>query len=115
MAHRSRSGPRLVSRRAALAGLAALAACRTAKPTEEAKALRVVSISPSTTEAVFAIGAGSLLVGRSRYCDFPPEVERLPVVGGYADPSVESIVALAPNLVVGARGPAGPSRQSVPA
>jgi len=71
--------------------------------------MRVVSLSPSTTEAVFAIGAGALLVGRTKYCDYPAEAASLPVVGGYADPSLEAIVARAPTLVVGARGPAGPA------
>ncbi len=70
---------------------------------------RVVSLSPSTTEAMFALGAGDLLVGRSQHCDFPPEVTRLPSVGGYAEPDVERILALGPSLVVGERGPAGPS------
>lgn len=70
---------------------------------------RVVSLSPSTTEAVFAIGAGAALVGRSRYCDHPPEAARLPAVGGYSDPNIEAILALAPTLVIGARGPAGPA------
>jgi iron complex transport system substrate-binding protein len=74
---------------------------------EGASAKRIVSISPSTTEAVFAVGAGSQLVGRSRYCDFPPEVAKLPQVGGYVDPSYEAILALRPDLVTGARGPAG--------
>lgn len=69
---------------------------------------RVVSLSPSTTEAMFAIGAADALVGRSRYCDFPPEALKLPQVGGYADPNLEAIFALKPDLVVGARGPAGP-------
>ena len=69
---------------------------------------RVVSLSPSTTEAIVAIGAGDALVGRSRYCDFPPDVLKLPQVGGYADPNLEAIFALKPDLVVGARGPAGP-------
>jgi iron complex transport system substrate-binding protein len=100
-----------VKRRAALAALAALAAsgaCTRDRggPTGTA---RVVSIAPSTTESVFAIGAGALLVGRSRHCDHPAEATGLPVVGGFADPSVEAIVALAPTLVVGARGPAGPA------
>lgn len=72
-------------------------------------ASRVVSLSPSTTEAMFAIGAGTKLVGRSRFCDFPPEVASLPQVGGYVDPSFEAIFALRPDLVVGARGPLGPS------
>ncbi len=68
---------------------------------------RVVSLSPSTTETVAALGALSSLVGRSRYCDYPAEVTRLPEVGGYVDPNLEAIVALKPDLVVGARGPAG--------
>ncbi len=68
-----------------------------------------MSISPSTTEAAFAIGAGALVVGRSKYCDYPPEAARLPVVGGFADPNLEAILALAPTLTIGARGPAGPA------
>jgi iron complex transport system substrate-binding protein len=97
-----------IARRAALIALAtAFIAC--SKPAGAPSAARVVSISPSTTEAVFAIGAGSLLVGRSNYCDHPAEVRRLPVVGGFSDPSLEAIVALAPTLVIGARGPAGPA------
>lgn len=102
--------PRGMGRRAALAtlaSLAALAACKERIAT--APTPRVVSISPSTTEAAFAIGAGRLLVGRSKYCDYPPEAARLPAVGGYADPSIEAIVALSPTLVIGARGPAGPA------
>jgi iron complex transport system substrate-binding protein len=84
--------------------LLVLVAChRTSAPTE----LRVVSLSPSTTEAAFAIGAGPQVVGRSRYCNYPPEVTKLPQVGGYVDPSFEAILALRPSLVVGARGPAG--------
>ncbi|WP_437733387.1 ABC transporter substrate-binding protein [Sorangium sp. So ce1335] len=102
-------GPAL-PRRAALAALAAvaLAACGRRAPAAAGGA-RVVSLSPSTTEAVCAIGAGAALVGRSRYCDHPPEVLRLPSVGGYADPSIEAVIALSPTLVVGARGPAGPA------
>jgi iron complex transport system substrate-binding protein len=105
---------RALDRRAALLALAAIAAaCRSGggAPADGGVAPgreRVVSLSPSTTEAVFALGAGGQLVGRSRYCDWPPEVSRLPAVGGFADPSLEAIMGLAPTLVVGARGPAGP-------
>ena len=103
----------LLDRRSFLCGLAAtLAACGSKRggSSEEqgAKPLRVVSLSPSTTEAVFAIGAGSLLVGRSRFCDFPAEAKALPAVGGFSDPNLEAVLALRPTLVVGARGPAGP-------
>lgn len=64
---------------------------------------RVVSLSPATTEAVYAVGAQ--LIGRSRFCDFPAEVASVPSVGGFADPSFEAILALAPDLVVGVQGP----------
>ena len=70
-------------------------------------ATRIVSLSPSTTETLFVIGAGDRVVGRSRYCDWPPEVLKLPQIGGYVDPSFEAILALRPDLVTGARGPAG--------
>ena len=84
--------------------------CRTAPPpakVDAGVAARVVSLSPSTTEALFVIGAGDRVVGRSRYCDWPPEAAKLPEIGGYVDPSYEAILALRPDLVTGARGPAG--------
>lgn len=101
--------PSLRRIRAALLTLltALLVACT--RPSGAPSAPRVVSLSPSTTEAIFAIGAGALLVGRSTYCDYPPEALRLPVVGGFADPSLEAIVSLSPTLAIGAHGPAGPA------
>lgn len=85
-----------------------LLGCSKDKPATRATVpARIVSLSPSTTEAVFAVGAGDKLVGRSRYCDYPTEVKALPQVGGYVDPNLEAILALHPDLVVGARGPAG--------
>ena len=100
---------RRLRRREVLFALGALVpACRGRGSFGAGSEARVVSISPSTTEAVFAVGAGAQLVGRSRHCDYPPEAARLPGVGGFADPSIEAILALAPTLVVGARGPAGP-------
>jgi iron complex transport system substrate-binding protein len=97
-----------IGRRAVLVGLVALAAA-CSRGVRRSAAPRVISISPSMTEAIFAVGAGEALVGRSKYCDYPPEAARLPVVGGFADPSLEAIVALSPTLVVSARGPAGPA------
>jgi len=67
---------------------------------------RVVSLAPSTTETLFAIGAGAGVVGVSRFCDFPAEVAQRPRVGGFNDPSLEAVLALRPTLVTGARGPA---------
>lgn len=85
-------------------------ACHKAPPAAKADAgaaTRIVSLSPSTTETLFVLGAGEKMVGRSRYCDWPPEVTKLPQIGGYVDPSFEAILALRPDLVTGARGPAG--------
>ena len=89
--------------------LAALAACHAHQVARDGGTApsRIVSLSPSTTETVAALGAIASLVGRSRYCDYPPEVTKLPEVGGYVDPNLEAILALRPDLVVGARGPAG--------
>lgn len=96
----------------AIAALATLLGCGSRRSESspaavDGGALRIVSLSPSTTEALFAVGAGKELVGRSRYCNYPPEVSALPQVGGYVDPNVEAILDLRPSLVVGARGPAG--------
>ena len=98
-----------IALRIALALFAALAAsgCRRASGAPLV-ARRVVSISASTTEALFAIGAGDRVVGRSRYDDYPKEALDLPTVGGFVDPNLEAILALRPDLVVGARGPLGP-------
>jgi iron complex transport system substrate-binding protein len=67
-----------------------------------------VSLSPSTTEAMFAIGAEHLLVGRSRQCDYPAEAKRIPSVGDYANPDLEAIIARRPTLVIGEQSPVGP-------
>ncbi len=65
--------------------------------------LRIVSLAPSVTESLFAIGAGDLVVGRTEYCDFPEEVESLPTIGGFSASSisVETILDLEPDLVIG--------------
>lgn len=99
----------VLTRRRALAVFLALPLGCRREPSRQLSEHRVVSLSPSTTEAVFAIGAGDELVGRSTYCDHPPEAASLPAVGGFADPSLEAILALRPSVVVGARGPAGPA------
>lgn len=65
---------------------------------------RVVSLVPSVTETVFAIGAAAKLVGRTRYCVSPdPEVRAIEKIGGTKDPDVAKIVALRPDLVLANR------------
>ena len=61
---------------------------------------RIVSLIPATTEMLFAMGDGDRIVGVSNYDRFPPEVERIPKVGGLLDPDVEGILALKPDLVI---------------
>lgn len=61
---------------------------------------RIVSLLPSLTESTCALGLCDRLVGVDRYSDWPASVQKLPVVGGGLDPSVESIVALKPDLVL---------------
>ncbi len=62
---------------------------------------RVVSLAPSVTETLFALGFGDRVVGVTTYCDYPPEARRLPKIGGFTNPSVEAIVAARPDLVIG--------------
>lgn len=103
---------RTVLRRALQASAAALGtslACSSSDapaPSKE-RGRRIVSTSPSMTESVFALGRGNELVGRSSFCDFPPEAASIEVIGGFADPNVEKVLALSPTLVIGERGPAG--------
>src|SRR5207302_5812577 len=97
--------------------LAAVAACRGAERAAPPQSLavaddagrrvalaapagRVVSLLPSFTELLFAIGAGDRLVGRTTWCDYPPEVLRVPSVGDGMPPNVEAVAARHPDLVV---------------
>jgi len=67
---------------------------------------RIVSLSPSNTEILFAVGAGPKVVGVTDYCNYPHELEariekdEIAKVGGYWNPSVETIVELKPDLVL---------------
>lgn len=64
-------------------------------------AQKIVSLAPSNTELLFAIGAGSQVVGRDDFSDFPAEAAQLPSVGGsMGDYNLEAIVALQPDLVL---------------
>ncbi len=66
-------------------------------------AQRVVSLAPSNTEILFAVGAGSQVVGRDEFSDYPEEASAVAKVGGsMGEYSVETIVALKPDLVLAA-------------
>lgn len=62
---------------------------------------RIVSLAPSVTETLFALGEGGAVVGVSQYCDYPPAAVALPKVGTFLTPNVEAIAALRPDLIVG--------------
>ena len=61
---------------------------------------RIVSLAPSLTETVFALGLQDRLVGDTDYCDYPPEAQKKAKVGGIINPNLEEIVALRPDVVL---------------
>ncbi len=61
---------------------------------------RIVSLAPSITETLFALGLGDRVVGVTTYCDYPPEATAKEKVGDTLRPSVEKIVALRADLVI---------------
>jgi iron complex transport system substrate-binding protein len=61
----------------------------------------VISLVPSVTETLFALGVGDRLIGRTRYCVSPdPEVRAIERIGGTKDPDIKRIIALKPQLVL---------------
>ena len=61
---------------------------------------RIVSLAPSITEILFALGAGDRVVGVTSYCDYPPEAREKPPVGDTLKPSVEKMIAVKADLVI---------------
>lgn len=61
---------------------------------------RIVALTPSDCEILYAIGAGDKLVGRGKYCDFPAEVMDIPAVESGADTNLEQIIALEPDVLL---------------
>jgi iron complex transport system substrate-binding protein len=103
-----------VARCAALAALAVAASCRRDAPTGRPVAMddfgdsiavgavpqRIVSLAPSATELLYAIGAGPRLVGRTTWDAWPAEVRAVPDLGPGLRPNVEAVIAAHPDLVV---------------
>lgn len=61
---------------------------------------RIVSLAPSVTESIYALGLENLLVGDTDYCDYPEAAKKLPKVGGATNPSLEEIAQLKPDVVL---------------
>lgn len=70
-------------------------AVRLAQPVE-----RIVSLAPSVTETIYALGLQDHLAGDTDYCVYPPDARNKPKVGGSINPNIESIAALHPDVVV---------------
>ena len=66
----------------------------------DAPAQRIVALTPSDCEILYALGAGDTVVGRGEYCDWPAEVLEKPVVQSGADTNLEQIIALEPQVVI---------------
>jgi iron complex transport system substrate-binding protein len=73
---------------------------RTVTTSAQSPPNRIISIIPSTTEMLFAMGAGSRVIGVGNFDRYPPEALTRTKVGGLIDPDVERIIALKPDLVV---------------
>ena len=82
-----------------------LALCLAAAATLAAQPRRIVSTAPSVTELLFALGLGDRVVGVTRFCHYPPEVEKIARIGDYINPNIEAIASLKPDLVVVQQNP----------
>jgi len=63
---------------------------------------RIVSLAPSNTEILFALGLGDRVVGVTEFCNYPPEATKKPKVGGFSKINIEKVVELQPDLVLAA-------------
>jgi len=61
---------------------------------------RIVSLAPSATELLFAMGLGDRVVGVTSFCDYPVEAKKKPKIGGMSNPSLEAVLSLRPDIVV---------------
>ena len=61
---------------------------------------RIVSLSPAVTEIIFALGADSLLVGRTDFCNYPPQAQRIESIGGISNLNIEKVLSCKPDLII---------------
>jgi len=61
---------------------------------------RIISLAPSNSEILFALGLGDKVVGVTEFCNYPPEVLETEKIGGFTTPDIEKIIALQPDLIL---------------
>jgi iron complex transport system substrate-binding protein len=66
---------------------------------QEKEKLRIISLAPSTTEILFALGLDKEIVGVSTFCNYPPQVMYKEKIGTFSQPNIEKIVALKPDII----------------
>ena len=71
---------------------------------------RIVSLAPSVTETLFALGLGPDVVGVTTHCDYPAAAQKIAKIGGFTSPSIEAIVAKRPNFVIGVSSATDPAK-----
>jgi iron complex transport system substrate-binding protein len=81
-----------------------------AQKTTPTRPQRLVSLAPSVTETLFALGFGDRLVGVTTYCDYPVEARKLPKIGNFMSPSLEAILAKQPDFVIGVSSATDPAK-----
>lgn len=68
--------------------------------TIEAEPKAIISLAPSNTEILYALGLGDKVVGVTEFCNYPPEAVEKPKIGGFRDVSIEKVVELEPDLIL---------------
>jgi len=61
---------------------------------------RIISLAPSNTKVLFALGLADKVVGVTDYCNYPPEALEKPSIGGFSTPNIEEVIALSPDLIL---------------
>lgn len=67
-----------------------------------AKEKKIISLSPATTEIIFALNAGALIIGDTTFCNYPEEAKSIDKVGTFSEPNIEKIISLKPDIVFAA-------------
>jgi iron complex transport system substrate-binding protein len=76
----------------------------------ESRTHRIVSLAPSVTETLFALGLGPEVVGVTTHCDYPAAAQKITKIGGFMSPSIEAIVAKRPDFVIGVSSATDPAK-----